>query len=139
QARAWLDSNPDVLNHPEQGFSVLSVDFSEHAATRYKNGVLGWLQPSGGMDAWSKAVAQIAFSLTKPGEVSAVTTTPEGIFLVRCMAITPAFERPFEEVASHLAAAERALNRQAAEENFENHLRQKYSLDFESPADSAHR
>ncbi|MES2474662.1 MAG: peptidyl-prolyl cis-trans isomerase [Verrucomicrobiota bacterium] len=139
QARTWLASNTDVLNHPEQGFSTLSVDFSEHAPTRYKNGVLGWLEPSGGIDAWSKAVAEIAFSLEKPGDTSAVTTRPEGIFLVRCMAVTPAFQRPFEAVSGDLAKADRALHQEAAEQDFADQLRQKYPVAQASQADSASR
>jgi hypothetical protein len=86
-AREWFFKSGELKDHPAEGFSVLSVDHSEHAASRYKGGVVGWLEREGGMDAWSKAVAEIAFSLKEPGEVSAVTARPEGVFLVRYMAL----------------------------------------------------
>ena len=58
-ARDWFFKNGDVKDHPEQGFSVLSVDHSEHAGSRFKGGVVEWLSRAGGADAWSKAVAEI--------------------------------------------------------------------------------
>lgn len=118
-AREWFLKNDDLKAHPEQGFSVLSVDHSEHAASRYKGGVVGWLEREGGMDAWSKAVAEIAFPLKEPGEVSAVISRAEGVFLVRYMALKPAVLRPFEAVAAELERAERQRMRAAAEAEFE--------------------
>jgi hypothetical protein len=123
-ARDWLFKNGDLKDHPEQGFSVLSVDHSEHAPSRYQGGVVGWLESAGGLDAWTKAVAGIAFSLQEPGEVSTVVARPEGVFLVRYMARQPAVLRPFEAVAGELEQAERQRLRTAAEEEFEAAIRQ---------------
>jgi hypothetical protein len=129
QAREWLFNN-DIKNHPEQGFAELSVDYSEHAASRYKGGVLGWLGHDGGMDTWSKAVAQIAFSLKTPGEVSEVVTRPEGVFLVRYMTLKPAFLRPFEAVADELAQAERQRIRKTVEMEFESAIQKKHPVQW---------
>lgn len=132
-AREWLLKNPSVKDHPEQGFSVLSVDHSEHAATRYKGGVVGWLEREGGMDPWSKAVAAIAFSLNEPGEVSAVVSRPEGVFLVRYMAVKPAVLRPFEDVSAELARTERQQKRAALEAEFEAAVKAKHPVDWLVP------
>lgn len=139
QARDWYLANADLAGQPEQGFSTLSVDHSEHAASRYKNGVVGWLQKSGGMDAWSRAVADIAFSLEKAGDASAVVTRPEGVFLVRCMAVKPAFLRPFDAVANELAAAERARLASNAKTEFLTALEARYPAASPSPSATASR
>lgn len=126
QAREWYLNHNDLKEHPEQGFSVLSVDYSEHAASRYKGGLIGWLERDGGVDPWSKAVAEVAFSLKEPGEVSAVVSRPEGVFLVRNMAVQQAVIRPFEAVAPELERAERQRLMKSAEIEFNQSIEMKY-------------
>lgn len=125
EAREWFFKN-DLKDHPEQGFSVLSVDHSEHQASRYQGGVVGWLEDSTQLDPWTRAVAEIAFSLKEPGEVSAVISRAEGVFLVRYMAQKPAVLQPFEAVAGELARSEQQRLRKMAEDEFEDALKAKY-------------
>jgi hypothetical protein len=132
-ARDWLAGNGDLKDHPAQGFAVLSVDHSEHAPSRFKGGVVGWLERAGGMDAWTKAVAEIAFSLKDPGEVSPVVSRPEGLFLVRYMAQKAAVLRPFEAVSGELEKAERHQLRNAAEKEFERAIQQQYPVQWQHP------
>lgn len=127
-ARDWFSQNSELKAHPDQGFSVLSVDYSEHQASRYKGGVVGWLEKSGGMDAWSKAAAEILFSLPEPGAVSEVIARPEGVFLVRYMALQPAVLRPLESVADELARTEKQRLRQSAETAFNETIERKYPV-----------
>jgi hypothetical protein len=132
-ARDWFFNNGDLKDHPEQGFSVLSVDYSEHAPSRFKGGVVGWLERAGGMDAWTKAVAEIAFSLKHAGEVSAVLSRPEGLFLVRFMALKPAVLRPFEAVSGELDQTERQRLRKSAETDFASAIHDKYPVRWPHP------
>lgn len=127
-ARDWYGQNGDLKSHPNQGFSVLSVDYSEHAPSRYKNGDVGWLESGGNMDSWSKAVAEIAFKLPAVGDVSEIVSRPEGVFLVRVMAERPAVLRTFESVADELARNEQQRLRQAAETKFQNTISEKYPV-----------
>ena len=127
-AREWFFNNADLKDHPDQGFSALGVDYSEHHASRYQGGIVGWLESGGGMDAWTQAVAQIAFSLTQAGEVSAVVSRPEGVFLVRYMAQKPAVLRPFEAVASELGQGEQQRIRKTAESEFHEAIAEKYPV-----------
>lgn len=130
QAREWFSNNDDLKAHPDQGFSVLGVDYSEHAASRFKGGVVGWMERAGGMDSFSKAVAEIGFTLKDVGEVSEVITRPEGVFLVRYMTAKPALLRPFESVAGELEQAERQRLRKAAEAEFETAIEKKYPVEW---------
>jgi PPIC-type PPIASE domain len=118
QAREWLLANDELLKNPDQGFSMLSVDHSEHASTRFKQGVLGWLENRSGQDSLTAAAARIAFSLENPGDVSEVVALPEGLFLVRFISATPASVRPFESVSAQLEQAERRRMQQDAEAAF---------------------
>jgi peptidyl-prolyl cis-trans isomerase C len=129
-AREWLLNNKDLKDHPDQGFSVLSVDHSDHAASRYKGGVVGWLEREGAMDRWSKAVAEIVFSLKEPGEISAVITRSEGIFLVRYLALKPATLRPFEAVSGELEREERLRLKTTAETEFESGVKAKHPVQW---------
>ncbi len=127
-ARDWFFQNGDLKDHPDQGFSSLGVDYSEHQASRYQNGIVGWMEGNGGLDAWTKSVAEIAFSLPEPGAVSAVIARPEGVFLVRYMALKPAILRPFEAVAGELVQAERQRLHKTAEKEFHGAIEEKYPV-----------
>lgn len=127
-ARAWLMNNPAVKDHPEQGFSVLSIDNSDHVASRYKGGVVGWLSAAGGFDAFSNAVAKIAFTLKEEGAVSDVLVRPEGVFLVRFMKSQPSTQRTFESVKSEIKQAEQQRLRALAEKNFKESIAKKHPV-----------
>lgn len=127
-AREWFSQNGDLKAHPDQGFSVLGVDYSEHQASRYKGGIVGWLESGGGMDAWTKAVAEMVFSLPEPGAVSEVVNRPEGVFLVRYVAMQPAVLRTFESVADELAHTERQQILKTAETEFNKTIGEKYPV-----------
>lgn len=127
-ARDWLLNNPSVKDDPSQGFSVLSVDHSEHAPSRYKGGVIGWLEASGGFDPFTKAVATIAFSIEQEGALSQVVERSEGVFLVRLMKIQPSNHRSFESVKKHIVDSELQRLRNLAEKNFKESIAQKHPV-----------
>ena len=125
-AREWFFKNSDLEKHPEQGFSMLGIDYSEHQSSRYKGGIVGWMEREGGMDGWTKAVAEIVFSLKNPGDVSGVIVRDEGVFLVRYLAMEPAVLRPFESVSDELEKAEIKRLRDEAEASFMKALADEY-------------
>ena len=122
QARKFALENRDIADHPEKGFSVLGADYSEHSASRFRGGLVGWMVREGNLDSWSKAVAAIAFTLTEKGEISEVTSRKEGVFLVRLMDYKPGVTRSFESVAASLKRAEQARLREAIKKKFEEDI-----------------
>ena len=126
KAREWYFSQSDLAEKPDQGFSVLAVDYSEHAATRFKGGVLGWIDREGGSTDWSRVVAETAFSLGNTGDVSPVIVRPEGVFLVRLMEVQPAVQKPFESVRAVLEREEQARLREQLELEFNRDIQSKY-------------
>ena len=115
-AREWLSKNDVPAN---KGFGVVSIDHSEHAATRYKGGVLGWFPQDGGGSAWEKEVVQISYSLKNIGDVSPVVEGSNGLLLVRHMGVTAAKDRSFDEVRATLEREERGRIQSAIEKEFE--------------------
>jgi hypothetical protein len=134
EAREWFFKNGDLKDHPEQGFSVLGVDYSEHHASRFKGGIIEWLEREGGMDAWTKAVAEIAFSLPEKGQVSEVISRAEGVFLVRHVDSQAAVQRPFEAARGEIERTERQRLRQQAEAAFEKSIDERYPVQWIIPS-----
>ena len=128
EARGWLEDNRTLSDDPSQGFSALSVDFSEHQATRFKGGKLGWLEEGDYTDPWRRSVAEIAFGLDEVGEVSPVVTAEAGVFLVRLMDLQRGVERSFESVRGQLEREERQRVKSAAEAEFEERIERAYPL-----------
>lgn len=122
QARKFALENRDIADHPEKGFSVLGADYSEHSASRFRGGLVGWMAREGNLDSWSKAVATIAFTLAEKGEISEVTTRKEGVFLVRLVDWKPGVTRSFESVAASLKRVEQARLREGIKKKFEEDI-----------------
>ena len=120
QARDWLYSNEDLLRHPDRGFGALAIDHSEHHGTRFKGGVLGWLQQSDVtlQGDWRSALSAIAFEIAEVGQLSEIVTTEAGIFLVRLMGIKPAVQVPFAAVRAQLENEEKSTRRARLEADF---------------------
>jgi len=119
EARLFALENKAIADHPEKGFSVLGADYSEHSASRFRGGMVGWLSREGTLDPWSKALAEIAFKIEEKGEISPVISRREGVFLVRLVDLKPAVKRPFEAVAPSLLKKEQARLRKELEQEFE--------------------
>jgi hypothetical protein len=138
-ARLWLGENKDLQAHPERGFGNLSIDHSEHPASRHKGGGIGLLEEQGGIDSWTQTVAGIAFTIPEVGEVSEVITRPEGLFLVRFLSKRAAVLRPFEAVKSRLENEERASRRKAKEAEFEAEIFNNHPIegDLQKAAETA--
>ena len=130
KAREWFFNESDLAEQIDKGFSVLAVDHSEHAPTRFKGGVLGWLDAQSGGSDWNHAVTKITFSLKETGEVSPVVMAPEGVFLVRLMAIQPAKKQSFQDVRPSLEREEQTRLRKQLEDKFYQGIKDRYSVEW---------
>jgi hypothetical protein len=127
QARDWLLEQPELRDHPEEGFSVLSIDHSEHAASRFRGGDVGWVARSDdGVAAWRRRLADIVFRLAEVGEVSPVVSGEEGVFLVRLMDLQPESRQSFESVRSRLEKEAKDQLRKQVEDQIHQELEHAY-------------
>ncbi|WOO41006.1 peptidylprolyl isomerase [Rubellicoccus peritrichatus] len=113
KARAEIIADDSLA--AEDGFGLWSMTYSEHAPTRFKGGVIGWLRQDASYDGMRKAVLDVANTLETPGQISSVVTTPDGIFLVRLMDQKDQRFAPFESVADLLAREWKTHQRKAQE------------------------
>ena len=112
-----------VLNDPQSypvqnGFGTLAIRNSEHQPSRYKGGDLGWLEPSDA-PGFLGTVERIGQQLKEPGDVSPVTESGDGLFVVRLIERKPARIR---ELASVFDEIQRKLlheKHQQAEQQFQ--------------------
>lgn len=82
-------------------FGPLALRDSEHRASRYQGGVIGWLSPSpAGRSRWEPELLEAIFALREPGELSPPVTTPKGLYLVRLVAREDSRIQPLEQLSS---------------------------------------
>lgn len=80
------------------GFGGVAATYSEHQASRYRGGDIGWL-PADGLDAgFDKKVSDAISALTIPGQVSSVITAPDGYYLAKLIETKGASVKPFARV-----------------------------------------
>ncbi|WP_309380822.1 peptidylprolyl isomerase [Cerasicoccus frondis] len=102
---------------PEEGFGELSITHSEDHASRFKGGIVGWLQVGVSHDKWKQAIAEIAQSL-ESGEMSQVFVKPEGVFLVRVLEVEPERIIPFDFARNALRREIIQVRREAIHSDF---------------------
>ncbi len=130
EARLFALENRAIADHPEKGFSILGADYSEHSASRFRGGMVGWLSKEGSLDPWGKALAEIAFKIERKGEMSPVISRKEGVFLVRLVDLKPAVKRTFEAVATSLLKEERDRLRKELEQEFEDGILSQHPVEW---------
>lgn len=119
------------------GFGDLARTHSEHRASRFRGGDVGWLPESGAADPWGTAVRGLAATLREPGDLSEVSATPAGLFLVRLIDRQPGADQPFAAVREQIRRTLRADRRRQVEEQFRQEILQ--AARVERPPDMAAR
>ena len=90
------------LDPATRSFGSVAVKYSDHQSTRYRGGDTGWIEAGKGDQRWPPVVVEAIFSLSKPGEVSPVITSPNGYFLVKIMETKESQPRPFAVVKERI-------------------------------------
>jgi PPIC-type PPIASE domain len=90
------------LDPATRSFGSVAVKYSDHQPTRYRGGDTGWLEAGKGDQRWPQVVNEAVFSLSKPGEVSPVITSPDGYYLVKLMETKESQPRPFVVVKERI-------------------------------------
>ncbi len=101
----------DVLERLKQGadFDKIANEFSDDPGTKSKGGDLGYF----GRGRMVKAFEDVAFGLTKAGELAGPVETQFGWHVLRLDAIRPPGKRPYDEVSADIK--QRILEKLASE------------------------
>lgn len=96
-----LTTNPDDVP-AGRGFGELAVNFSEHHASRYRGGIVGWLEVGADYDPFHRTILTIATQLEEAGACSDIVRNDAGTFLVRLLERRPAGSLEFVTVKSRI-------------------------------------
>ncbi len=92
-----------ALSGPE-GFQQAALKYSDHQASRYKGGDIGWLQQDRAPQRMSKQVVDAVFKMPAPGMVSEVIEAEEGYYITTLLEQKSASVLPLQEVEGKLHA-----------------------------------
>ena len=91
EALAMADEIPD--------FGMLAREHSEHQASRYRGGVIGWIgEGNPSRYSYPEIVVETANATTEPGFISPVLEGEDGLYLVRLVDYQPRSTRSLEEL-----------------------------------------
>ena len=123
------EARQSAANLPVQaGFGSLAIQNSEHRASRYKGGDLGWLEVNPANDQWKEQILAIASQLQQPGEISRVVATDQGLFLVRLIERQAAHVIPYESVREGIERRLLSQRRKQMEDQFNEQILARMSV-----------
>lgn len=115
--RAWEQPGPKGRGPAAQGFGALAIEYSDHQASRYRGGDIGWLDHGSFEYRWPREVLKTGYAL-KPGEISEWIETDEGFYLVTRTDFRDASTPSLDQVKSRLQSDLLAQKRKALQEEF---------------------
>jgi parvulin-like peptidyl-prolyl isomerase len=101
----------------EKDFGKLSIAFSEHQASRYRGGDVGWVREEG-MAEIAKEATDAGFALENIGDVSEVVSADDGFYVVKLMDRRQPEAIPFEKAEKKITRALLLEKRKQVEEEF---------------------
>lgn len=104
-------------------FGPVAEGFSDHTASRYRGGVIGWIsEADADRSIYDKAVLAAGLGLSEDGEIAGPFRGTDGVYAVRLAGIEPARSRPLEELAGGIRQNLRQTQMAAVEESFRQEL-----------------
>ncbi len=80
-------------------FDALARRYSDHRASRYTGGVIGWLTTHQPAYKWEAEVIDALFALDQPGDIAPLVETAKGFYLVRLVDRESGGALPLEQFA----------------------------------------
>jgi peptidyl-prolyl cis-trans isomerase C len=106
-----------------RGFGHYAIQYSDHQASRYQGGEIGWYQ-AGLAGQLPAAVIEAAFRLEAPGAISEVISAAEGAYLVMVMELKSAGRSPLEQVRERIRHQLMVAAAQQLEAQFKQRMRE---------------
>lgn len=106
------------LELPIPHFGDLAREHSDHQASRYRGGVIGWLSEEPVRPRFNPVVARAAETLDEVGEMSGVLRGNDGFYIVRLVQAEPKHERSLEQLSGGIRQRIMSERLRAVEERF---------------------
>nr|AGW45548.1 hypothetical protein [uncultured bacterium Lac161] len=117
----------------ESDFSRLAQAHSEHQATRYRGGDLGWLTHAQCEAAFGDELASALFALSKPNDCAPLLETAEGFYVLRLRERKESQQRPFAEVEELIRYRLSREHRFEREKEFYARMKQRLDIQINRP------
>jgi parvulin-like peptidyl-prolyl isomerase len=118
----------DKLPKAKKGFGSYAIDYSEHQASRYRGGELGWFSQGKEVN-WEQKVLDVGFKLKALGDLSSMVETKKGYYLVRLMDETKERYKTFKKVQGAVKHQLLMQKQKEIKENFYTHLRKAFNIE----------
>ncbi len=120
----------ESLNLPAEtvSFGSVAVKYSDHQATRYRGGDVGWLHYGKGDSRWEKEVMDALFSLSKPGEISPIIEASKGYYIVKFIDGKEESVRPLSSVRDKIYYQILTRKKKEAQGEFYKGLKEKVEV-----------
>ena len=104
-------------------FGDVAQRYSDDQASRYRGGVIGWID-TGSLERYGRdpVVLDAAATLGKPGDLSSPLRGTDGWYLVRLVDLNPAQARPFEELEAGIRQRLRQEGMKSLERSFRDRV-----------------
>jgi parvulin-like peptidyl-prolyl isomerase len=113
---------------PDHTFGLVAQRHSEHQASRYRGGDVGWLSAGVTNTEWPSAVREALFALAQPGDVSPVIETPTAFYLAKLVERQAAKVRPLDEVKEGVAYLVRQQEEHQRQQELQARLNQGFDI-----------
>ncbi|MBL9138681.1 MAG: peptidyl-prolyl cis-trans isomerase [Verrucomicrobiales bacterium] len=109
-------------------FGPLAARHSIHQASRHFGGDIGWVTRAQAARAWPEEVAEAAFALAEPGDLSPLLATSEGVYLLKLVDREPARPAPLAAVRERIRYELTRARASQAETQFLDELRLRHPV-----------
>jgi parvulin-like peptidyl-prolyl isomerase len=92
------------ISPDERGFGALAARYSDHQASRYRGGDIGWIVDGSPADRWPAELVDAVQDLASPGDTAPLVEAADGYYLVRLIERRPQQVEPLAAVAERLRA-----------------------------------
>ena len=111
------------------GFGLLVQKHSEDQATRYSGGDTGWLRRDEKSARWDAMLIDRIFALARPGDLSPVISTENGLSIARLKERTPTGVLPLDQVRDRIEYAVSQEERRQLEEQFFDRMKAGFRIE----------
>lgn len=98
RAEALLAEARGTADAPPVDFAELARRHSDHRASRYVGGDVGWVSRGQRSHRFAPSVVEAMFALDTPGALSPVVRGPDGLYVLKLTALEAEQPRPLEEL-----------------------------------------
>lgn len=132
--KARAEAAAKLARSSPDGFVQAAVKYSDHQASRYRGGVVGFLLPEKPPAGVPPEIATAADKLKTEGEIAGPLEHESGYYLVKLMRRVPATVVPITQVRDQLRTELLSTRRQEATREFEERLRAERGISIDRKA-----